>query len=114
METTTRLHPLLTAAAISVTVFSAVGVATLTGLVPASIGSQNEEASLQIPQEVAKPIEPAITHPVSQPAAKVVKAKPKPVARTVAPVTYPTTGSRRAQAGRAGRATSPRYRRCAK
>ena len=29
METKARLHPLLTAAAISVTVFSAVGVATL-------------------------------------------------------------------------------------
>ena len=29
---TTRLHPLLTAAAISVTVFSAVGVGALTGL----------------------------------------------------------------------------------
>ena len=88
METTTRLHPLLTAAAISVTVFSAVGVATLTGLVPTSIGSQKEETLLQIPQEVAKPIEPAITHPVPvpQPAAKV--AKPKPVARVVTPVSY--------------------------
>ncbi len=88
METTTRLHPLLTAAAISVTVFSAVGVATLTGLVPTSIGSQKEETLLQLPQELAKPIEPAIAHPVPQPAAKVVKAKPKPVARAVTPVTY--------------------------
>ena len=86
METTARLHPLLTAAAISVTAFSAVGVATLTGLVPPSVGSQKEETSLQIPQEVAKPIEPAITHPVAQPAPKVVKAKPKPVARPVSPV----------------------------
>ena len=88
METTTRLHPLLTAAAISVTVFSAVGVATLTGLVPPSVGSQKEETSLQIPQEVAKPIEPAIAHPVAQPAPKVVKAKPKPAARVVTPVSY--------------------------
>jgi outer membrane lipoprotein SlyB len=76
METNPRLHPLLTAAAISVTVFSAVGVATLTGLVPPSIGSQKEEAPLQIPQEAAKPVEPAISHPVP--------AKKKPVARAAA------------------------------
>jgi outer membrane lipoprotein SlyB len=88
MQTSTRLHPLITAAAISVTVFSAVGVATLTGLVPASIGSQKDETSLQIPQEVVKPMEPIITHPVPQPAAKVAKPKPRPVARTVTPVTY--------------------------
>jgi outer membrane lipoprotein SlyB len=88
MDTNSRLHPLLTAAAISVTVFSAFGVAALTGLVPASIGSQKAETSLQIPQEVAKPIEPAITHPVPQPAAKVAKPKPRPAARTVTPVAY--------------------------
>ena len=92
METTTRLHPLLTAAAISVTVFSAVGVATLTGLVPASIGSQKDAPSLEIPHEVAKPIEPIITHPVPQPAAKAVR--PKPIAKVIstprspAPVAY--------------------------
>ena len=57
---TTRLHPLLTAAAISITVFSAVGVAALTGLVPASIGSAKTEPVLEVP----KPVEPAITHPV--------------------------------------------------
>lgn len=86
METNTRLHPLLTAAAISVTVFSAVGVATLTGLVPQSIGSHKEEASLQIPQEIAKPVEPAIAHPASQPAPQAAKpVQRKPVARTATP-----------------------------
>ncbi|HEX2198163.1 MAG TPA: glycine zipper 2TM domain-containing protein [Burkholderiales bacterium] len=70
----TRLHPLLTAAAISITVFSAVGVASLTGLVPQSIGSQKEEAApLQIPQDAAKAIEPAIAQPAPKP---VKKAKP--------------------------------------
>jgi outer membrane lipoprotein SlyB len=73
METNPRLHPLLTAAAISVTVFSAVGVASLTGLVPQSMGSQ-KEAPVQIPQEVATPVEPAITHPA--PAAKPIQKKP--------------------------------------
>ncbi len=82
-NTESRLHPLLTAAAISVTVFSAVGVATLTGLVPQSIGSQKEVAPLQIPAEVAKPVEPAITHPVAKP---VKKATPK--VRKVEPVVY--------------------------
>jgi outer membrane lipoprotein SlyB len=84
METNSRLHPLLTAAAISVTVFSAVGVATLTGLVPPSIGSQ-KEAVLELPKEVAKPVEPAITHPVAPKKAAVARpAKP----RTSEPVVY--------------------------
>lgn len=72
----TRLHPLLTAAAISVTVLSAVGVASLTGLVPQSIGSQKEAAPLEIPQETAKALEPVITQPVRKPAAKVSKPRP--------------------------------------
>lgn len=68
-NTQSRLHPLLTAAAISVTVFSAVGVASLTGLVPQSVGSQKEAASLeqaaplQIPAEVAKPVKQPVAKP---------------------------------------------------
>ena len=81
METRARLHPLLTAAAISVTVFSAVGVGAVTGLIPTSIGSQKQTQTeapvFELPQEVAKPVEPAITHPVPAP----VKKAPKPVAR---------------------------------
>jgi outer membrane lipoprotein SlyB len=96
-NTSSRLHPLLTAAAISVTVFSAVGVGTLTGLVPHSIGSQKEVAPLQevaplpVPPEVAKPIEPAITHPASQPASKPVQKKPvvrSSPPRSVEPAVY--------------------------
>jgi outer membrane lipoprotein SlyB len=59
MEKTNRLHPLLTAAAISVSVFSAVGVATLTGLVPQSIGSQKEPAALEAPRGAVKAMETA-------------------------------------------------------
>jgi outer membrane lipoprotein SlyB len=73
---TTRLNPLLTVAAISVTVLSAIGVAALTGMIPASKGQEN---ALQLPQEVVKPIEPAITHPVAKPAVR------KPVVRKVTP-----------------------------
>ena len=81
-KTNTRLHPLLTAAAISVTVFSAVGVATLTGLVPPSIGSHKAPAALEIPQDTVKAIEPAIAQPAPQPAAKPLK---KPVAKVSKP-----------------------------
>ncbi|HEX2199697.1 MAG TPA: glycine zipper 2TM domain-containing protein [Burkholderiales bacterium] len=77
-NTNTRLHPLLTAAAISVTVFSAVGVASLTGLLPESMGSQKEE----IIQQVEPAIEPAMSQPPAQPAAKPVK---KPVAKVDKP-----------------------------
>ena len=96
MEPRVRLHPLLTAAAISVTVFSAVGVGAVTGLIPTSFGSQKqaqtEASAFELPQEVAKPVEPAITHPVPAPvkkAAKPVAAKPK----TTAPVAYNDYGA---------------------
>jgi outer membrane lipoprotein SlyB len=87
METKARLHPLLTAAAISVTVFSAVGVATLTGLVPQSLGSHKAEAVVQLPEEVAKPVEPAISNPAPQPApqAATKPVQKKPVARAATP-----------------------------
>src|SRR5688500_511549 len=87
METKTRLHPLLTAAAISLTVFSAVGVATLSGLVPQSIGSQKQEAPLQISEELAKPIEPAIAHPAPAPK-KPPAARKTPAARPATPAVY--------------------------
>jgi outer membrane lipoprotein SlyB len=96
METKTRLHPLLTAAAISVTVFSAVGVASLTGMVPHSIGSQKDLTPLQIPADVAKPVEPAITHPAPAPSAKPAIRKPAARAHTpqpTPPVAYGDFGS---------------------
>ncbi|MBV8031655.1 MAG: glycine zipper 2TM domain-containing protein [Betaproteobacteria bacterium] len=43
------LHPLLTAAAVSVTVFSAVGIAAITGLLPHSFGSSKEASTLSQP-----------------------------------------------------------------
>ncbi len=84
MESTSRLHPLLTAAAISVTVFSAVGVGALTGLVPQSIGSSKEV--MELPREVAKPVAPAITHPVA-------KTPPKAAAKPARPRRVDTAGS---------------------
>ena len=91
MQTTaTRLHPLLTIAAISVTVLSAVGVASLTGMIPASKGEDN---ALELPKEVTKPLEPAISHPVTNPAPKKVVARlpaPKPVEPVAAPAPVAT------------------------
>jgi outer membrane lipoprotein SlyB len=70
-----RLNPLLTAAAASVIVLSALGVAALTGMIPSSKGQTDE---VQLPQEVVQPLAPAITHPVTKPAA------PKPAVRRTA------------------------------
>ena len=82
-----RLHPLLTAAALSVTVFSAVGVASLTGLVPQSIGAREQAAQqVQIPAEVAKPVEPVATPPVAKPVRKSAPRASAP--RKVEPVVY--------------------------
>lgn len=67
MQATTRLHPLLAAAAISLIVLSGVGVAAMTGLISPSKG---QEPALELPKELIQPVEPAISHPP--------KPKPKP------------------------------------
>ncbi|MGE5640695.1 MAG: glycine zipper 2TM domain-containing protein [Clostridia bacterium] len=55
-----KLHPLLTAAAISVTVFSAVGVGAMTGLLPHSFGSTKDAApSTQLSQAPSSAPAPA-------------------------------------------------------
>ena len=104
METNTRrLHPLLTAAAISVTVFSAVGVAAVTGLIPSSIGSHKqdtpvqESSALQAPAaEVAQQAEPVIEQPAPQAAPKPAPKKPvahKSTPKPAAPVAYNDYGT---------------------
>jgi outer membrane lipoprotein SlyB len=94
MEKTARLHPLLTAAAISVTVFSAVGVGALTGLLPSSIGSAKDDLSAQqlvvppapAPAVEAKPVEMPPAAPKATPAPKPVKkVARKPVEPSPAP-----------------------------
>jgi outer membrane lipoprotein SlyB len=77
----TRLHPLMTVAAVSLTVFSAVGIAALTGVLPHSRGSSEPV----IAPEVQKPIEHAVAMPVPAAPATQPKAKPRPVARHAAP-----------------------------
>jgi outer membrane lipoprotein SlyB len=83
-----RLHPLLLLAAISLTVFSAVGVAALTGLIPHSKGSVTADApplTVQAPlvtQTEPVPSAPVASKPVKKHVARV--AAPK----QVEPVTY--------------------------
>lgn len=83
MEKTNRLHPLLTAAALSVTAFSAVGIGAMTGLLPSSFGSAPDAAPTELVASatpaapVAAPVEAA---PVElPPAAPKATPKPKPV-----------------------------------
>ena len=78
MEGTTRprLHPLLTAAAISVTVFSAVGVGALTGFLPNSHSSARESA-------------PTVADAPAQPAALAAEAPAMPAAPAAAPAPRP-------------------------
>ena len=89
--TNNKLHPLLVAAAVSLTVFSAVGIAALTGLLPNSKGSPAsalETPVAALPAEVAKPVEPAIAHPVEAVQPKPV-AKPKKVQKApTQPIVY--------------------------
>ena len=66
-STASRLHPLLAAAAVSVIVLSALGAATLTGLIASSKG---QESVLELPKDMVKPIAPAISHPVRKTAAR--------------------------------------------
>ena len=85
MDTNTRsaLHPLLTVAAISVTVFCAVGAATLTGMIPVSRGT-SAEPQLELHQaERAAPLPAPSAAPKAKP---VVKKKVAPVAPRPEPI----------------------------
>ena len=83
MDTNTKkLHPLLLLAAVSLTVFSAVGIAALTGLIPHSKAKEEAPAAVQV-QAQAPTVE---TVPAAVPAPV---AAPKPVKRHVAHAASP-------------------------
>ncbi len=90
-----RLHPLLTAAAISVTAFSAVGIGAMTGLLPNSFGSAKEipvvAEAPRVPEKTVE-IRPAEMPPAAPKATP--RPRPKPVKKVVeaaapAPVPVP-------------------------
>jgi outer membrane lipoprotein SlyB len=76
--TTTRLHPLLAAAAVSLIVLSGVGVAAMTGMIPVT---KSHDSVLETPQQVVKPVARTAV-PAPQRVAEVfpVAETPKPQA----------------------------------
>ena len=96
MDTNTKkLHPLLTVAAISLTVFSAVGVAAITGLIPHSKGSAKDAAAvaaLEAPaaQTAPAPVIYSEPAPAPKPVKKAVVRKSTPMvpAKPVETVAY--------------------------
>lgn len=83
--TNKRLHLLLTAAAISVTVFSAVGVGAMTGLLPVSHSTTPQPT----PELVSKAPEAAVPTPPIGPAAVKEAAEMPPAATVSTPVRKP-------------------------
>ena len=81
METTRRIHPLLAVAALLLIVFSAVGIAALTGLIPTSTSSNPPTGE---PPETAQPNERAIP-PADAP--KPVTKRKAPTAQAAAGIT---------------------------
>ena len=81
---TARLHPLVAAAAVSLIVVSAVGVAALTGVLPKS-GANPAPHSVLAPSSAATtPAPGGITLPVLTQEAPAAKPAPKPVVKKVA------------------------------
>lgn len=88
-----RLHPLLTAAAVSVTVFSAVGIGAMTGLLPISHSTNAQptpELVSKAPEAPTPPIGPEAVKEAAPQAAEMPPAAPvqtpakKPVHKRVA------------------------------
>jgi outer membrane lipoprotein SlyB len=83
MDNTARsaLHPLLTVAAIAITVFSAVGVATLTGMIPASRGTpKGDPPQVQLAERAAPAPAPTVETPKPKPVVKK-RIAPRPPAQ---------------------------------
>ncbi len=86
-QTARQTHPLLIVAAIAITLFSLVGIGAVLGWIPTSVGN---------PSPASTPLAQAPEQPVAQPEpAKraeekpAVHPRPKPVARSEAPVPIP-------------------------
>lgn len=107
-----RLHPLVATAAVAVTIASAVGIAAITGVIPAGSAKQSDNAlvavapmATQAPGVVAPQAVPvAAPEPTPAPVAKpVVKAAPKPK-----PVVHQATAARQEPVQVSQAATQPR------
>ena len=110
MDNIKKLHPLLTIAAISVTLFSAVGVAAISGLIPHSKGSVNENQPVAVaPAPEAAPAPAPEVVPAPQPVKKHVAKKhtPTKVAAAQAPAMTPPPPPSVAQAPQSVEAPKP-------
>jgi outer membrane lipoprotein SlyB len=72
-----KLHPLLMAAAVSVIVFSGVGIAAITGLIPHSQGQVKEQTPVAQVEQPAAPVQ-AAPAPVAEPAPAAMPKPAKP------------------------------------
>lgn len=82
MDTNTnirRLHPLAAAAAVSVMVFSAVGVAAITGIIPHSKGNEQPPVAAATESESMPASAPVATEPAAPVKKHVAKAHRAPV-----------------------------------
>jgi uncharacterized protein YcfJ len=77
-QTSSRIHPLVAGAAVSVMLVSIVGAAAIVGIIPASQGSAPKEAAIP-----AQPIAAAVSAPAPTLAASTVAVAPQPVAPPV-------------------------------
>jgi len=88
MESTARLHPLLSAAAVSVIAVSIAGVAAFSGILPSSTGSTRDAAPAPAAAAVSAPVFAPVSTPVSAPAAKPKQVK-KAAVKAAAPEPLP-------------------------
>ena len=84
-DTTSRMNPLIVAAAVALIIFSAVGVGVMTGLIPSSLSK-----SAEVPAPVADAAKNA-----PAPAQKTTRTAPKQNAASEAPKRTATQGPRR-------------------
>ena len=102
MDNIKKLNPLRTMAAISVTLFSAVGVAAITGLIPHSKGSDAPAAVAAAPAPEPEAV------PAPQPEKRVAKKHTAPkIAAAQAPATTPPPPPSVAQAPQSVEAAKP-------
>ena len=88
MEQKARLHPLLTIAAISVSLFSLVGIGALTGLLPHSVATRAEKPAVVSPPAIEQ--FSSVTPPLAAPHARsLATLEPKSVAKKVVRHTPP-------------------------
>lgn len=93
-----RLHPLLSAAAISITVFAIAGVGAFTGVLPLSFGSPQPAALAAAAAPAAAPAPVAAASPLPETASAAPRPAVKAQARPAAPRPVPVAEARTPEA----------------